>query len=61
MPTFQTQYIEKDTSPEEVVEAFGALLTKLNALMNNFDSQNVRRISTNSLRKMIWHLARSKR
>lgn len=48
MPRFQTQYIEKDTSPEEVVEAFGALLTKLNALMNNFDSQNVRRLSTNS-------------
>lgn len=47
MPNYETQYIDRGASAEEVVEAFGALLTKLNAIMNNLDSGNVRRISTN--------------
>ena len=47
MPNYETQYIARGASAEEVVEAFGALLTKLNSIMNNLDSGNVRRISTN--------------
>ena len=46
MPNYKTMYIEKDATAEEVVEIFGKLLHQLNALMNNFDSYNIRRIST---------------
>jgi len=46
MPKYQTMYIGKDATTGEVIETFGRLLHQLNALMNNFDSQNVRSIST---------------
>lgn len=47
MPTYKSTYIEKDTDIDNVIEIFGRLLHQLNAIMNNMDSQNVKRINTN--------------
>ena len=48
MPSYESTYIAKDTDIDNVIEIFGSLLHQLNYIMNNMDSQNVKRINTNS-------------
>lgn len=44
---YKSTYISHDIDTSEVIETFGKLLHQLNAIMNNMDSDNVKRLNTN--------------
>lgn len=48
MPNYKSTYIEKGTDIDTAIEIIGGLLHQLNYLMKNLDSENVKRINTNS-------------
>ena len=43
MPEFKTDYINKETTHEELVEQVGILMHKLNYILNNLDADNMSR------------------